>query len=137
MFHILIGGLIIAMMTSMLEYLIHSRIRKKSYKLKVMRITLFQLCLGSKYLVTTYDRDFSFFFIFFSQKAKTLLGELGKKLNGKKPTHAVENIYSGEETPLRPNQLPGAQENRGVRNCIVMRCNWINAITVRYFVCIG
>nr|XP_022321406.1 glutamate receptor 2-like [Crassostrea virginica] len=80
MFHILIGGLIIAMMTSMLEYLIHSRIRKKSYKLK---------------------------------KAKTLLGELGKKLNGKKPTHLVENIYSGEETPLRPNQLPGAQENRG------------------------
>lgn len=80
MFHILIGGLIIAMMTSVFEYLIHKRIRKQSYKLK---------------------------------KAKTLLGELGKKLNGKKEPQAVENIYSGEETPLRPNLLAGAQENKG------------------------
>lgn len=35
MFHILIGGLIIAMMTSVFEYLIQKRIRKQSYKLKV------------------------------------------------------------------------------------------------------
>uniref|UniRef100_K1QYF3 Glutamate receptor n=1 Tax=Magallana gigas TaxID=29159 RepID=K1QYF3_MAGGI len=81
MFHILIGGLIIAMMTSVFEYLIQKRIRKQSYKLK---------------------------------KAKTLLGELGKKLNGKKESQVVENIYSGEETPLRPNLLAGAQENKGL-----------------------
>ncbi|XP_062608142.1 glutamate receptor-like [Saccostrea cucullata] len=79
MFHILIGGLIIAMMTTVIEYLIHNRIRKQCYKVK----------------------------------AKTLLEELGKKINGKKETHAVDNIYSGEDTPLRLNQQSGPQENKG------------------------
>lgn len=106
------------MMTSVFEYLIQKRIRKQSYKLKVTNWNPF-LYLSEKFTCYTfYTRIVTILCIstllWLFQKAKTLLGELGKKLNGKKEPQVVENIYSGEETPLRPNLLAGAQENKGV-----------------------